>query len=71
MFNGIVQIKLTEEDKEILQTIIEHAYWMQAKTPYDISRIIYEEAGAVFAGDKTSEEAAEIIQRRVQLYIQE
>lgn len=71
MFNGIVQIKLTEEDKEILQTIIEHAYWMQAKTPYDISHIIYEEAGAVFAGDKTSEEAAEIIQRRVQLYIQE
>ena len=71
MFNGIVQIKLTEEDKEILRTIIEHAYWMQAKTSYDISHIIYEEAGAVFAGDKTSEEAAEIIQRRVQLYIQE
>ena len=71
MFNGVVQIELTEKDKEVLQSIIDHAYWMQAHAPYEVFHIIYEEAGAVFAGDKTSEEAAEIIQRRVQLYIQE
>ena len=71
MFNGVVQIELTEKDKEVLQSIIDHAYWMQAQAPYEVFHIIYEEAGAVFAGDKTSEEAAEIIQRRVQLYIQE
>ncbi|MCI9278857.1 MAG: extracellular solute-binding protein [Lachnospiraceae bacterium] len=36
-----------------------------------IRRIISEEAGAYFAGDKSAEEAAEIIQRRVWLYLNE
>ncbi len=36
-----------------------------------IRRIVSEEAGAYFAGDKSAEEAAEIIQRRVWLYLNE
>jgi ABC-type glycerol-3-phosphate transport system substrate-binding protein len=36
-----------------------------------IWRIVSEEAGAYFAGDKSAEEAAEIIQRRVWLYLNE
>lgn len=37
----------------------------------DIMTIIFEEAGAYFEGGKSAEEAAEIIQRRVQIYVDE
>jgi hypothetical protein len=37
----------------------------------DLMDIIYEEAVACFAGDKTSEETAEIIQNRVMIYLSE
>ncbi len=33
--------------------------------------IILEEAEAYFRGDKTADEAAEIIQKRIQLYLEE
>lgn len=37
----------------------------------EIENIIYEESGAFFAGDKSAQEAAELIQNRVQLYLNE
>lgn len=37
----------------------------------NISRIVLEEAGAFFAGDKSAEDAAKLIQNRVQLYLDE
>lgn len=37
----------------------------------DINKIIQEEAQAYFAGDKTAQEAAELIQNRVKLYVSE
>ena len=40
-------------------------------TEYVIQDIILEEAGAYFAGDKTEQEAAGIIQSRVKLYLEE
>lgn len=71
MYNGTVQIDLSEEEREEIRSIIENAYWISAEQSYTILPIIYEEAEAAFAGDKTPEEAAEIIQNRVQLYLQE
>ena len=38
---------------------------------YEIFDIVYEESGAYFAGDKTEQEVAHIIQSRVQLYLDE
>ena len=37
----------------------------------EIADIIWEELGAFFAGDKTSQQCAETIQNRVQLYLDE
>lgn len=71
MYNGTLQIDLSEEEREEIRAIIENAYWVSAEQSYTILPIIYEEAEAAFAGDKTPEEAAEIIQNRVQLYLQE
>ena len=71
MFNGIVKIDLSEEEREAIRPIVDNAYWMRANTSYVISPIIYEETQAVFAGDKSPEEAARIIQNRVWLYLNE
>ena len=38
---------------------------------YEIQDIVYEESGAYFAGDKTEQEVAHIIQSRVQLFLDE
>jgi ABC-type glycerol-3-phosphate transport system substrate-binding protein len=43
----------------------------QTYYPWDIAAIIDEECGALFAGDKTSEETATIIQNRVSVYLSE
>ena len=47
----------------------ENAYWDDTYT--SILAIIYEETGSFWAGDKTAEDTAEIIQNRVQLYLDE
>ena len=40
-------------------------------TEYPCADIIQEEAAAFFAGDKTAEETADIIQSRVEIYLAE
>lgn len=71
MFNGVIKIDLSKEERENLRTVVDNAYWMKANTSYEISPIIYGEAAAVFAGDKTPKEAAQIIQKRVWIYLNE
>lgn len=62
--------KVSGEDKEFLISMVENAYWDNTfnEIYWDI---IAEEAGSFWAGDKTAEEAAGIIQNRVQLYLDE
>lgn len=61
--------KVSEEDKELLIYMVQNAYWDD--TFDEIWRILTEETGSFWAGDKTAAEAAGIIQNRVQLYLDE
>lgn len=61
--------KLEEQDIEFLTYLVENAYWDETFT--DVYRIISEEAGSFWSGDKTAEETARIMQNRVQLYLDE
>lgn len=61
---------LTEEQLEKLYSFLlstDRRYYINE----DIMNIINEETGAFFSDDKTAQETAEIIQRRVQLYLDE
>ena len=63
----------TEEDKERVLYILDHA---SPPTALQASRgefwyILTEELGAFFAGDKTAEDTAHIIQNRVTTYLSE
>ena len=61
---------LTEEQlAKLIQFILstDRCYY----TNEDIMNIVIEEAGAFFSGNKTAQETAEVIQRRVQLYLDE
>lgn len=63
--------EMTDTDKEFLRNMVANLYWNDTVNGKDISNIIFEEAGAFFAGDKTAKEAAEIIQNRVALLLNE
>lgn len=61
---------MSQEEAQTLRELVDSATLTEA---YDttICNIIMEEAEAYFAGQKTAEEVAEIIQDRVQLYVDE
>lgn len=61
----------SEETVEKLREVMAHLYVQQYTESGEISRIIDEETQAFFAGDKTVEQCVEIIQNRVQLYLDE
>ena len=58
-----------EEAKEFYDYVVSIDTMYEAET--DIKNIINEEASAFFSGQKTAEEVAEIIQNRVNVYINE
>jgi len=62
---------LSGEAKALLKEIVAHAHWTSASNTTDILYIISEEASAVWAGDKTAQQAAEVIQNRVTLFLSE
>lgn len=61
----------SEETAELIRGIVEHLKMEQPMAGGEIADIIWEELGAFFAGDKTSQQCAETIQNRVQLYLDE
>ena len=71
MYNGYAEIDLTDEEREFIRFMVDNAYWPGASSISDVMYIVFEEAGAVWVGDKTAEEAADIIQSRVSVYISE
>lgn len=64
--------EITEEIKEFLRFIVDNMYYDNSgEWTAEYRTIILEEAGAYFAGDKTAEQAAELIQNRVSLFLSE
>ena len=71
--HGDVKFKvepLSEADAEYFRQLV-YGVTRSNFIDYQMFNIIMEEAGAYFSGDKTVDEVAEIIQNRVQLYVDE
>lgn len=60
-----------KQDIDILTRMVNSSHVDNTGIDDNIFQIICEESGAFFAGDKTAEETAQIIQNRVQLYLEE
>ncbi|HIW81262.1 MAG TPA: extracellular solute-binding protein [Candidatus Acetatifactor stercoripullorum] len=61
----------SEEDREFLRFMVDNGYWLKASRALEISVMISEEMAPVWEGEKTVEEAAQILQNRVMLYLNE
>lgn len=62
---------MSGEEKESLRKLVDNAYLHTYRIYDPTYDIVWEECGAYFAGDRTAWETAEIIQNRVQLYLDE
>lgn len=62
---------VTEEQAEEMRNIIAHSVWNNPIDCREIRSIIQEETAYFFEGDKTAEDVADIIQRRVTLLLNE
>jgi len=62
--------RITEEDVKYIKSFIQRVTTLQTYEP-GVLEIIEEEAKMYYAGNKTAEETARIIQSRVQIYISE
>lgn len=62
---------VTEEQAEEMRSIIAHSVWNNPIDCREIRSIIQEETAYFFEGDKTAEDVADIIQRRVTLLLNE
>ena len=69
-FEGVEWEEVTEEE---LQAFYEMMETMELHSEYTlvIRKIIFEEAESYFDGDRSAEEVCELIQNRVQLYLDE
>ena len=67
------QVKIPVPTQEDVDKVLKMLESVDVKASVDskISEIVNEEAGAYFAGQKSAEETADIIQRRVRVYISE
>ncbi len=71
LFNVISEcFPMTREEREELRYVLDHAY-MSSPVSGVVRDIMIEEVQTFFAGDKSADEAAEIIQNRVSLYLSE
>ena len=62
---------MTQEDKDAVTRIIDNIAVSRGTWNEDILVIITEEAAPFFAGQKSAGEVADIIQSRVQMYVNE
>ncbi|MDE6640972.1 MAG: hypothetical protein K2K63_10630 [Acetatifactor sp.] len=61
----------TEEQADRMRYIVDHAVWRDSAAYRDIQMIIREEAPYFFAGDKSAEAVADVIQRRISIMLAE
>lgn len=62
---------MTQEEVDMVYQIIDHASGYAGNSYTEIWSIIFDEAAVYFDGDRTAQEAAEIVQKRVTLYLSE
>lgn len=67
---GHMAVEPTEDILQDITDVFENGRYCPKRTE-EILNIIYEEAGAFFSGDKKKEEVIDLIQRRVQLLLDE
>lgn len=65
------QVTITKEEKKAFKELAENAYIHPYRIYDPMYNIVLEESAAYFAGDRTAEETARIIENRVQLYMDE
>lgn len=70
LINGFVPEPLTEKELQTLKAIVEDAS-SYTKSDSKINSIVFEEAPAYFAGQKSAEEVRKLIQNRVTTYLNE
>ena len=71
LLSGGELLTITESEISILEDIIYNGNLSRTSIDQDIWSVIYEETAPYFAGDKSAEEVAHIIQSRVQMILQE
>lgn len=64
-------VKMSEAEFQIIEDVVANGKFVPEDADEDIWEIVQEEAAAYFAGDKSAEEAAHIIQSRVGLMMAE
>lgn len=68
---GMDIVQFTEEELDALRDLVTDLHWNNTTTGRDMLPLITEEIEAVWAGDKTPEAAAHIMQNRVSLFLSE
>ncbi len=63
-------VTISEHDAQRLRTLIEETHFMPGKYP-EITRIMNEEVQKFFAGDRSAEDTAAILQSRVSIFLSE
>lgn len=63
--------EFTDEDKALFRDMIANTYWDNSMEVRTIQDIIMEEVQPYFAGDKSAQDAARLIQNRISLYLAE
>ena len=64
-------VTMTENEFQIVDNVLQRGEFTRTLLNYNIWAVIEEEANAYFAGDKSVEEAAHIIQSRVGIILNE
>lgn len=64
-------VKMSEAEFQIIEDVVANGKFVPEDADEDIWEIVQEAAAAYFAGDKSAEEAAHIIQSRVGLMMAE
>ena len=61
----------TQEDVDAVKAIIASAERLTSNSNEELNKIITEETQAFFAGQKSAADTADVIQNRIQIYVNE
>ena len=66
-----VPIKLSENQRSEIASMTDAMYWTEASLTSDFIYMLAQEVGGVWIGEKSASDAANILQNRIQLYLNE
>ena len=64
-----VPIKLSENQRSEIASMTDAMYWTEASLTSDFIYMLAQEVGGVWIGEKSASDAANILQNRIQLYL--